>query len=375
MDDRDEDGAAVPVRLERTVHPGDILAGRYRIVRALGRGGMASVFLAQDRMMRRSVVVKLPRRDRIEQGSGVQILREMRALSRLSHPGVVSIFDVGEDGGQPFLVLEFLQGRTLREMVDEQGPMGPRRALALGIGVAEAVAALHAQGYLHLDLTAGNVMLTRGQDGGERTRVIDFGLAMSRAASSDGRLVGTPYYVAPEQILGHEVGARADVYALGVLLYFALSGRHPFEGPDARTILRRHLRDEPPRLGTLLPAGRHVPRRLLALVHACLQRDPLKRPDNLEFLAEDLREVLGELGRATAMAPSQAVPGVAPAPRPVRRRATAGVLGMVLAALVGMGLAAGSAGMFFLLLTAAALGVVATLYLTRPPADSRPSTS
>ncbi len=359
---------------QRPLRRGDVLAGRYKVIDSLGHGGMATVFLAKDLTMRRQVVLKLPRTDKLDQGASVQILQEKRALSALAHPSIVSIFDVGVDAGQPFLVLEYLQGRTVLEVVAAQGALSPTRAITMALAVAEGVAALHERGLLHLDLTAANVMLTDAQDGAERTRVIDFGLAISRSAARTRKLVGTPHYLAPEQILGHDVGAQADVYALGVLLYFALCGSHPFEGDDQRAILKKQLRGAPPSLRQRLPAGAQVPRRLLGLVDTCLAKDPNARFEGLGVVIEVLRELLHD-GDKPAAVPKNTV-RTGPAPRSAASaQQVAGSVALVAAPLVGMGVASGSISTFFFLVTAAALGAVTSLHLTGNRPASAPAGS
>jgi serine/threonine-protein kinase len=210
----------------------DTVGGRYRLGERIGHGGMGEVFAAHDLRLDREVAVKLIRADLADQdGMRDRVLAEARLAARLSHPHVVSVFDTGEQDDRPFVVMERLSGRSLREELDD-GPMSPERIRDIGVQVLRALGAAHALGIVHRDVKPGNVL-----DAGVGTwKVADFGIAKwlhaDRTLTGTGELLGSPSYLAPERIEGREAGPASDLYAVGVFLYEALCGRKPFEGED-----------------------------------------------------------------------------------------------------------------------------------------------
>ena len=247
-----------------------VLAGRYRLEAPLGSGGMAEVWRAVDERLGRKVAVKLlhpralpPERERF--------LLEVRALSRLFHPGIVQVLDLGEEEGRPFFVMELVEGGTFDRLgTFEEGPEGD--AILRGAEeVMEALAHLHAQGILHRDLTPKNILLTR--EG--HPKVMDFGLAYllqeSRHLTRTGYTLGTPTYMAPEQAKGLPLTPKADLYSFGAVLYRTLTGRPPFEGENDQAILFQHVYEEPKPPEALNPA---VPRAVGEAVLALLAKHP-----------------------------------------------------------------------------------------------------
>ncbi|HEX9188984.1 MAG TPA: AAA family ATPase [Vicinamibacteria bacterium] len=234
--------------LEATVLPRRI--GRYRVLEPIGEGGMGRVLLAEDETLRRKVAVKTLKRG--DRASRNRFLREARAAARVSHPNVCPIFEVGQDRGRPFLAMELLSGETLSARLG-RGPLPPVEALDVAEDVLAALAALHDAGVVHRDLKPSNIFLTP-----HGAKLLDFGVArelpgdVSLPTSTDltlpGLIVGTPGYMPPEQVLGKAADARADLFAAGVVLYEALTGRHPFRGEDAGHALYAALYDDPPPL-------------------------------------------------------------------------------------------------------------------------------
>jgi tetratricopeptide (TPR) repeat protein len=279
-------------------HPPRI--GRYRVLQLLGEGGMGRVHLAEDERLRRRVALKtLKRRD---SASRRRFLREARAAARISHPNVCPIFEVGDEGGRPFLAMELLPGETLAARLG-RGPLPPAEALDLAEDLLAALGALHEAGVAHRDVKPSNLFLT--PHGG---KLVDFGLArampseVARAIGTTGDftlpglVIGTPGYMAPEQILGHEVDARADLFAAGALLYEALGGRRPFPGDSVVAVLSCTLYEEPPPLGG--------PRELLAL-DAPIRRALAKKPAERYASAREMVDAL----RAAARVAAAGVPG------------------------------------------------------------------
>ncbi|HEY3686799.1 MAG TPA: serine/threonine-protein kinase [Streptosporangiaceae bacterium] len=302
---------------------GRSLAGRYRLSGELGRGGMGTVWRARDEKLDRDVAVKelaLPRgigktgRDLAVR----RALREARAAARLRHPGIVTVHDVVLEDGRPWIVMELLPGRPLDEVVARDGPMEPRRAAALGVGMLDALRAAHAHGVLHRDVKPANVFL---RDDG-RAVLTDFGIASlagDAPLTRPGSLVGSPAYMAPERIRGEPGAPPSDLWSLGATLYALVEGRPPFDRSTPMGMLGAVLADDPapPRLAGPL-AGPLL--RLLA-------KDPAARPDAAEMRAE-------LTGIAGGGAPVTAPPEDGAEPRARRRGRTVAIALAVLACLV-----------------------------------------
>jgi eukaryotic-like serine/threonine-protein kinase len=267
-----------------------VLAGRYELQDRLGQGGMSVVWQARDLVLNRDVAVKMltTSEDEVLRSS---VQSEALAAARLAHPHVARVFDYGEadsDDGRrtPYIVMELLEGTPLSEAT----PMPPRQALQICAEIASALAAAHAQGVVHCDVKPGNVMLT---DVG--AKVFDFGIASTIAATDDDgpidEVVGTPAYLAPEQLTGHTVTPATDVYALGVLLYALLMQRVPWSASTEAAMVAAHLLDDP----ADLPAVEGVTQDIATLYRRCLARDPAGRP-----AATELAVVLAEAARALA---------------------------------------------------------------------------
>src|SRR4051812_47853131 len=235
---------------------------------------MATVYLALDRRLDREVALKVMHGHLADdQQFTARFIREARSAARLSHPGVVAVFDQGEDDGLLYLAMEYLQGRTLREVLGELGVLTPGEALDVVEPALEALAAAHAAGIVHRDIKPENVILT--DDG--RIKVADFGLARaaSAATSSSGVLLGTVAYLAPELVARGIADARADVYASGIMLFEMLTGRQPFTGEMPAQIAFRHVHEDVPAPSSLVP---YLPEELDVLTRLATSRDADARP-------------------------------------------------------------------------------------------------
>ena len=263
--------------------------GAYRLERPLGRGGMGEVFLARDERLGRRVAIK-----RVRPGTSPalreRLRREARAAARLSHPAVVQIYDILEDGAGDAIVLEYAEGRTLRALLADGLP-SPALAVRLAREIAEGLAAAHGAGLVHRDLKAENVMVT--PEG--HAKILDFGLvkalegeAAEESLTGHGTVLGTFHAMSPEQASGGEVDARSDLFSLGVLLYEMLAGRSPFLGRTPRETLKRVLLDQPPPIGALRP---DLPTGLAALTGRLLEKDPGARPASAREVAQALEGV------------------------------------------------------------------------------------
>ena len=318
--------------------------GPYEITGSLGAGGMGEVYKARDVRLDRTVALKVISTGLTDAPEvRARFEREARAISRLNHPHICTLHDVGRTGETDYLVLEYVQGETLSARV-ARGMLPPADAVAIGLQIADALATAHRHGIVHRDLKPGNVMLTSRRDsrGGSQVKLLDFGLAAIMAAAGSvpepltqtisapltgrGTMMGTLPYMAPEQLEGRPPDARSDVWAFGCLFYEMLTGRRPFDAPTEASLIGAILERQPAAVRELAPA---VPRTLEGLVSACLTRDPEQRIES----AQDLRIML-----QWASAEGAGDSSTLSAPRvPSRRHALLYALGGLLA---GFGVAA-----------------------------------
>ncbi len=268
----------------------ETVAGRYSLDHELGRGGMGIVFLARDVGLDRPVAIKLfPPEMAVDVSLRERFLREARTAAKLSHPNIVPIHAVEEHDDLVFFVMTFVEGETLTQRLASRGPLPVRDAVRVLREVAWALVQAHAQGIVHRDIKADNILLERGSG---RAMVTDFGIAKVSGVGHDTdehEIMGTPEFMSPEQATGEAVDDRTDIYSLGVVAFLALSGRMPFEGATASEILAHHIRTPAPRLHTLAPG---VPSKLSALVDKCLAKKPSARIATANDLAEALDTAL-----------------------------------------------------------------------------------
>lgn len=271
---------------QRGLETGTILAGRFRIERRIGAGGMGQVYAAEQLGLDRSVAIKvISPQDALQPLARRRFEREARIASALRHPNAVEIYDFGLHQGRMYLVMELLRGPSLRSLVDlDLPPLKPRRACQIAADVASVLASAAAIGVMHRDLKPENIILDR-TNADERTVVVDFGLAFINESESTGRVtrdgegVGTPDYLSPEQARGAELTPACDVYSLGCVLYEMLTSRPPFDGRNA-VILSQHLFVAPTPIREIAP-GLEVPHALDDLVLRMLSKSPEDRPSAL----------------------------------------------------------------------------------------------
>jgi eukaryotic-like serine/threonine-protein kinase len=281
-----------------SLRPGQVV-GNFRVERLIGAGGMGEVYQAEDLKLSRRVALKLlPAGADPDPQARQRFVREARAASALNHPNIVTVHAVEEAGGLDFIVMEYVEGETLKARID-RGPLDLPQVLDVGLQVAEAVGAAHAAGVIHRDLKPGNVIVT--PEGW--AKVLDFGLAttapllpgaMDGSAEHLSRLtgtglaVGTIPYMSPEQTRGEAVDGRSDVFALGCVLYEAATGRRPFTGPSALAVMHEIATADPPPPSALRP---RLPREFDALVRRALAKDREHRHASAAALAHELRDV------------------------------------------------------------------------------------
>ncbi|GAA2070179.1 protein kinase domain-containing protein [Williamsia deligens] len=295
----------------RDVLLGAALDGRYRIDALIARGGMSGVYLGVDLRLDRPVAVKvMDPRYSADPRFLARLEFEARSVARLKDPGLVPVYDQGVDGEWAFLVMELVEGGTLRELLAERGPMPPHAATAVGMPVLGGLGAAHAHGLVHRDVKPENVLIS---DAGE-VKVVDFGLVRAIAAAgitSDSVILGTAAYLSPEQVESADADARSDIYSFGILLYEMLTGSTPFRGDTPLALAYARLRGDVPPPSRVI---RGVPRAFDELVLTATARDPADRFADGDDMLDALTEVAGRL---------RLPPFTVPAPRVSAERATA----------------------------------------------------
>ncbi len=317
--------------------PGSSL-GPYEVLTQLGAGGMGEVYQARDTRLGRTVAIKVLPQGAVTAEHRARLLHEARTVSNLNHPNIVTLFDVGEQSGTSYLVLEFVPGRTLDRAIPPGG-MLLAEAMRIAISIASAVSSAHAAGVLHRDLKPANIMINESGT----VKVLDFGLAktnpveaprgadaptltMPSDASRAGIIAGTPAYMSPEQAEGRKLDSRSDVFSFGAVLYEMLTGKRAFHGDSTASIIASVLREQPRPLREISPA---IPRELERLLERCLRKDPARRMASLHDVRIELEDIA-----ADPLAEAPATSGQPPA----RRGWVAWVAGAAAVVALGAGL-------------------------------------
>lgn len=313
---------------------GRVIQGKYEIVSLIGSGGMGAVYCArhlQLQVLRALKTLKTEScldRDSLQQALQ-RLLREARAVSSLCHPNIVTCHDIGEtEDGSPYVVMDLLKGDTLAQLIAKGELFEVKRALEISIQVCKGLEHAHSHGILHRDIKPSNIMLVKGENGTETAMILDFGVAklvmvddaLQQRLTRTGEIIGSPYYISPEQAQGYAIDARSDIYSLGCTIYELLKGTVPFAGETTVDTIVQLLSQEPPPLK--LRSGKKVPVDLANLVMRCLEKEPKNRYQNVSDLRLDLERILS--GDAIARLPllrklwkdavriHRAVPGLAP---------------------------------------------------------------
>ena len=290
--------------------PGDIFDGRYKILGRIGGGGMANVYLAEDTTLGRRVAIKMLHRRFVEDAKFVErFRREAKAAAGLNHPNIVSVYDWGQVGSENYIVMEYVEGETLKELIRRRGRLTGSDAVGIALELLAALGAAHANGVIHRDIKSQNILLDR--EG--RAKVADFGIAQAGdpGMTEVGSILGTAQYLAPEQARGEPVDERSDLYSVGVVLYEMLTGRVPFKGDSAVTVALKHVNELPPEPAGLVPG---LPYSLNQIVLKALAKDPNRRYGSAAEFAADLRaaQAGGPLRAATFDAADERTQIVAP---------------------------------------------------------------
>ncbi|MCX7971113.1 MAG: Stk1 family PASTA domain-containing Ser/Thr kinase [Negativicutes bacterium] len=288
-----------------------VLAGRYQLLEKIGSGGMADVFHAHDLVLKRDVAIKILKNQFTDDAQFVNRFRqEAQAAARLNHPHIVAIYDVGQQDGCYYIVMEYVAGETLKDMISRRRSLPVAEALEITLQIAQALHFAHQNGLVHCDIKPANILIDRYG----RVRVADFGIA--RAVSSatmahTSSIVGSVHYLSPEQARGSLVDARSDIYSLGVALYEMLSGKLPFTGDSAVAIAVKHLQEEPRPLADHV----HLPQFVEAIVDRALTKDVIYRYQSVEQLTADAEKALqllrqGKTAVGAEELPTQFISGV-----------------------------------------------------------------
>jgi tRNA A-37 threonylcarbamoyl transferase component Bud32 len=322
-----------------------VLSERYKIEGTLGEGGMARVYRGTDEVLGRTVAIKvLADRYASDDRFVTRFRREAQAAAALSHPNVVAVYDTGDDGPAHFIVMEYVEGETLSDVLKREGALDPARAASIAEHVAAALQAAHQRGLVHRDVKPGNVMI----DAEGRIKVMDFGIA--RAAADDtltqtGAVLGTAPYLSPEQAQGDRVDARSDVYSLGCVLYEMVAGRPPFSGDSPVSLAFRHVNEDPKPPSAYRPG---LPPEIEAVIMRALEKDPARRFGSADEFRRALAKaragetatepMVAARGGDTSVMPTPTTPVDRPPPGEPRRGVPWVFIGLLVAAvLLGAG--------------------------------------
>lgn len=271
------------------IAPGKTVGGRYKIKSHIGTGGMATVYLAQDLILERPVAVKVLRLDfHTNEAAMRRFQREAQSATQLVHPNIVSVYDVGEEDGTNYIVMEYVEGTDLKEYIRERGPLPPREAVRIMTQIVSAIELAHQNRIIHRDIKPQNILIDREGN----VKITDFGIAIALSETSltqTNTLLGSVHYLSPEQARGGMATIRSDIYALGIVLYELLVGEVPFEGESAVSIALKHFQEPLPRISQMLPT---VPQSLENVVLKATAKEPLDRYGSCGEMLEDLQTCL-----------------------------------------------------------------------------------
>ena len=270
---------------------GKRISGRYKILEVIGGGGMSNVYLAHDMILDRDVAMKILHYNfSDEQEMNRRFQREALSATSLTHPNIVSIYDVGEDGDMHYLVMEYVKGQTLKQYIQKYAPLSPTKCVNIMKQLTSAIAHAHQNQIIHRDIKPQNILM----DESENVKITDFGIAMALEDTSFTRtnsVLGTVHYLSPEQARGGTATKKSDIYSLGIVLYELLTGELPFSGESAVAIALKHLQSETPSVKSIVPS---IPQSLENVVLKATAKDPNHRYSSVEEMREDLETVLSD---------------------------------------------------------------------------------
>lgn len=262
-----------------------IINGRYEIIKEIGGGGMATVYLAEDHLLNRKVAIKVLRAQNTSDEKFVNDFKQEACLAaRLVHPNIVNIYDVGEDAKENYIVMEYVKGETLKKKISKNGPLEPKDAIKIAIGIAEALKHAHAKGLIHCDIKPHNILL----DEFENPKVTDFGISKAITTNTVKytiSVVGSVHYLSPEQAEGKAITVQSDLYSLGIVIFEMLTGNLPFDGDSPVAVALKHIREEAPKLSEI---NKKLPGKLEEIVTKALAKDLKERYKTADEMLEDL---------------------------------------------------------------------------------------
>ncbi len=274
------------------INKGELIDNRYKIIRSIGEGGMANVYLAWDTILEREVAVKVLRGDLAEDEKFIRrFQREANAASSLRHPNIVEMYDVGEDNGKYFIVMEYVDGKTLKSLIKKRGALNLTEAIDIMLQLTSGIACAHDSYIIHRDIKPQNVMIL--EDG--RVKITDFGIAMalnSNELTQTNSVMGSVHYLPPEQASGSGSTIKSDIYSLGILMFELLTGTVPFKGDNAVEIAIKHMRDQIPSVCKINPS---IPQSVENIILKAAAKNPKNRYDSVSEMYEDLKTCLDPL--------------------------------------------------------------------------------
>ena len=335
---------------------GQVIAGRYRLTKLLGQGGMGEVYAAEHVHITKRVAVKVLHPEISHNPEALaRFKQEAQSASSIGHDNIVLIDDFGQmDDGRFYLCMEFLGGSSLAEEMAAAGGMDPIRSLKLMVQVCDGLAAAHKKGIIHRDMKPENVFITKRSDGTELVKILDFGIAKvsgtdeNQGLTKTGTVFGTPHYMSPEQALGQKLDHRADIYSMGVMLFEIFTGQVPFKAESFMGILSQHITKPPPAPSTMTP-GRTIPKPIEDIILKAMAKEPDQRHGTMLELRNELEQVLKSIGGASADAVAATMAlgsGMAqtPTPAPVAPAGASGEVPVARTAGPGTGPGPGAVG-------------------------------
>lgn len=351
----------VPLQQDQLI--GTKLADRYLIMSVIGHGGMGVVYKARHELMDRIVAIKMLQSQLISDSMSVKrFQQEAKAASKLKHPNVITLYDFGvSPTGQPYLVMDYLEGISLADVIKKDGQVGVDRSIKIFAQACSALDHAHRQGVIHRDLKPGNIMLVEDDDDKDCVKVVDFGVAKLLWAGDDenqrltqtGEVCGSPVYMSPEQCQGQKLDHRSDIYSMGVVVYEALTGRLPLLGKTMVDTMSKHISEMPQPFSVVRP-DLYIPERLEAVVFKALAKDPRQRQQSMAEMEQELFMAVPKPGRTTTLRggtslppgttvelPKPAAPAAeaAPAAQARSKAPVAVILAVLVAVAIGGGLA------------------------------------
>ena len=303
------DGAAL-VPLARDPMIGTCLMGKYDIIDVIGHGGMGVVYKGRQVLMERTVAIKMLQSQHIADSQSVQrFLREGKASCRMNHPHVITVYDFGitPQSGQPFIVMDYLQGISLADLIKQDGQVSVERSMKILTQATDALDHAHRAGVIHRDLKPSNIMLIEYEDEKDFVKIVDFGVAQLIGAGGEqqrltqmGEVCGSPVYMSPEQCQGLELDVRSDIYSMGIVIYETLTGRLPLIGKTMVETMSKHITDMPPRFTEIRP-DLYIPERLEAVIWKAMAKDPANRHQSMAELCRDLDTAIPKPGKSQVL--------------------------------------------------------------------------